>query len=259
VPLPAGAIDINGNLKTVGYAASLAQADAVSNTLPVELNAIGAQVINATLPMVFNGTTWDRARSAGIGNNVAATGIPAVGGYGQFNTTPPTITPGNYTALQTSNRGEILIAKGPTGFSIDNTTFTATQATGTNLHMVCDSGCSSSAGFADNATFTIGTTAINPVGGVFDDTPPTAIATGKAASARITNNRALHTNLRNQAGTEIGTSTTPIRTDPTGTTTQPVSGTVTTTPPANASTDVTRFGGNAVATGTGHQASVFLA
>ena len=33
--------------------------------------------------------------------------------------------------------------------------------------------------------------------------------------------------------------------------TQPVSGTVTTTPPANASTNVTQFGGNPVVTGTG--------
>jgi hypothetical protein len=119
-------------------------------------------------------------------------------------------------------------------------TVTATQATGTNLHMVCDSGCSSSAGFADNATFTTGTTAINPAGGLFDDTPPTAVATGKAAAARITNNRALHTNLRNQAGTEIGTASNPIQVSLANTAanvtavkvdgsavTQPVSGTVT--------------------------------
>jgi hypothetical protein len=118
-------------------------------------------------------------------------------------------------------------------------TVTATQATGTNLHMVCDSGCSSSAGFADNATFTTGTTAINPSGGLFDDTPPTAVATGKAAAARITNNRALHVNLRNQAGTEIGTASAPVqvtlantganatavKVDNSGVT-QPVSGTV---------------------------------
>lgn len=105
--------------------------------------------------------------------------------------------------------------------------FTVAQATGSNLHVTCDSGCSASAGFSDNAAFTTGTTAINPVGGLFDDTPPTAITTGHAASARITPNRALHVNLRNQSGTEIGTSSAPLRIDPTGTTTQPVSGTVT--------------------------------
>lgn len=40
--------------------------------------------------------------------------------------------------------------------------------------------------------------------------------------------------IRNSAGTEIGTATTPVRTDPTGSTTQPVSGTVTVTDGAGA-------------------------
>lgn len=41
-------------------------------------------------------------------------------------------------------------------------------------------------------------------------------------SVRITPQRAAHANLRNAAGTEIGTAAAPVRTDPTGTTTQPV-------------------------------------
>jgi len=41
--------------------------------------------------------------------------------------------------------------------------------------------------------------------------------------ARITPKRALHTNIRNQSGAEVGTATDPFRTDPTGTTTQPIS------------------------------------
>jgi hypothetical protein len=143
-------------------------------------------------------------------------------------------------------------------------TVTAQQATGTNLHMVCDSGCSSSAGLGDSATFTPGTTVINPAGGLFDDTPPTAIATGKAAAARITNNRALHMNLRNQAGTEIGTSSNPVQVSLANTATnatavkvdgsavtQPVNGTVT----SNIGTtnglalDATLTGGSAKAQG----------
>src|SRR5439155_15445408 len=55
----------------------------------------------------------------------------------------------------------------------------------------------------------------------------------------------------NTAGAEVGISAAPLRVDPTGTTTQPVSGTVTTSPPANASTNVTQFGGSPVAIGTG--------
>lgn len=143
---------------------------------------------------------------------------------GIFNTTQPTVTTGQRVDFQSTARGAQIVATGADAFTVGGTgNFTVVQGTGTNLHMVCDSGCSSSAGFADNAAFTAGTTAINPIGGIFDDTPPTAITTGKAAAARITNNRALHINLRNQAGTELATSGAPLRTDPTGTTTQPIS------------------------------------
>lgn len=99
----------------------------------------------------------------------------------------------------------VTIASDSTGTSV------VTQATGTNLHMVCDSGCSSSAGFADNAAFTYGTTAINPMGGVLDDVSTNTATENSAAIARITPQKGVHTNLRNQAGTEVGTSTTPLQ------------------------------------------------
>lgn len=65
------------------------------------------------------------------------------------------------------------------GGSIGNTTFTATQATGTNLHMVCDSGCSGSGGtsIADNAAFTQGTTNETPIGCFFTSGAYSAITT----------------------------------------------------------------------------------
>jgi len=61
------------------------------------------------------------------------------------------------------------------------------------------------------------------IGGELDDVAPIAATEGNVSPARITAQRALHSNLRNDAGTEIGTATTPVRVDPTGTTTQPVS------------------------------------
>jgi hypothetical protein len=100
---------------------------------------------------------------------------------------------------------------------------TVSQATGTNLHIVCDSGCSSSAGFGDNSAFSFGVTPVNPLAGVLDDTATNAATENSAAVARITAQKALHTNLRNNAGTEVGTAAAPLRMDPTGTTTQPVS------------------------------------
>lgn len=81
-------------------------------------------------------------------------------------------------------------------------------------------------GQADKSAFVVGTTFHQPVGGIVTDVAPDTVAENTAAAARITPKRAVHTNLRNQAGTEIGTAAAPVRTDPTGTTTQPVNGTV---------------------------------
>lgn len=76
------------------------------------------------------------------------------------------------------------------------------QATGTNLHMVCDSGCSSSAGFGDNTAFTAGTTAVNPVAGVFND-GLAAVTSGNAAAARLTSDRSLYFNFHKLAGSAV--------------------------------------------------------
>jgi hypothetical protein len=64
------------------------------------------------------------------------------------------------------------------------------------------------------------------IGGQLDDAATTAATEDNVAPARITPQRALHMNLRNASGTEVGTAAVPVRVDPTGTTTQPVSGTV---------------------------------
>ena len=85
---------------------------------------------------------------------------------------------------------------------------------------------------ADESSFTEGTTNMTPVGGVLNDTITSDPTEDQTAAVRITAKRAFHVNLRDVGGTEIGTSGAPVRVDPTGTTTQPVSGTVT----ANAGT-----------------------
>lgn len=165
---------------------------------------------------------------------------------------------------------------------------------GGSLRIICIAGCGAPAAFNDNSAFTAGTSSIANVGAVFNDALG-AVTAGNAAAPRITAQRGLHVNLRNTAGTEVGTAGAALRIDPTGATTQPVSaaslplpsgastsgkqpalgtagtasadvisiqgiagmtavtisGTVTTTPPANASTNVAQFGGTNVSTGTG--------
>lgn len=65
----------------------------------------------------------------------------------------------------------------------------------------------------------------------------------------LTNSTPAATTPVDQTGAQSGIASNPLRIDPTGTTTQPVSGTVTTTPPANASTNITEVGGAALSEG----------
>lgn len=60
------------------------------------------------------------------------------------------------------------------------------------------------------------------IAGQLDDTATTAATENNVAPVRITEQRALHTNLRDNAGVELGTAGNPVRVDPTGTTLQPV-------------------------------------
>lgn len=104
---------------------------------------------------------------------------------------------------------------------------------------------------ADRSAFTDGTTSVTPIGGCFNETN-TNPTEDQAACLRITDERAAHVNLRTATGTEIGTSGAPLRTDPTGTTTQPVSGTVTVgTFPDNEPINVAQMNGVAVTMGNG--------
>lgn len=121
-----------------------------------------------------------------------------------------------------SNASVNLNQVGGTALSAANVVDAANAAFKVN----CVTGCSSTPGFTDNTAFTAGTTTEANVGGVFND-GLTAVTSGNAAAARITNNRAIHINIRNASGTELATASNPVRTDPTGTTTQPISGTIT--------------------------------
>jgi hypothetical protein len=75
---------------------------------------------------------------------------------------------------------------------------------------------------ADRSAFTEGTTKILPIGGVFNETISADPTEDQAAALRITAKSGLHVNLRDVAGTEMGTAGDPLRVDPTGDTNQPV-------------------------------------
>lgn len=76
-------------------------------------------------------------------------------------------------------------------------------------------------GAPDQDPFTYGTSSQQTIGGVYQDSGASLTA-GEMGAARVTQNRALHTNLRDASGNESATSGNPLRVDPTGTTAQPV-------------------------------------
>lgn len=73
------------------------------------------------------------------------------------------------------------------------------------------------------STFTEATGKIAVIGAVYNETISNAPSEDQAAALRLTAKSGLHINIRKNDGSELGISTAPLRTDPTGTTTQPVS------------------------------------
>lgn len=91
---------------------------------------------------------------------------------GQYNSTLPTLSNAQQSALQLDVNGKLLVQWG----------------------------------VADKTSFTYGTSIQQPIGGVYQDSAPTLTA-GQEGAVRLTQYRALHTSLRDTAGTAI-TSTT---------------------------------------------------
>lgn len=101
-------------------------------------------------------------------------------------------------------------------------------STSNNLNVQCANCSGAGASSTDEASFTAGASVLAPGGGFFQTTATSnPLTTGQQGMVQMTANRAFFTNLRNASGTEIGTAGTPLRVDPVGTTTQPISGTVT--------------------------------
>lgn len=130
---------------------------------------------------------------------------------------------------------------------VDSGTTTVTQATGTNLHSVVDSGS-----ITANAGTNLNTSSLEL------DATAAALNLGQASTTSGQTGPLAQTATTTAAPTYVTAKTNPLSTTTAGAlrvdgsgVTQPISGTVTTTPPANASTNVAQFGGTNVSTGTG--------
>lgn len=179
--------DTTGRL-TVGGGAAMSPADGVTNA-GNGMNFLGSAGNNGTLqvwPGLFNGTSWDRQRTAGIGNGVAATGIAAASPYGEYltNANQVALTTGQYGAAQVDSAGNLRTApQRPTATDIldGRQTFTSTTGattivtvsagrtwTGTiNLTVDCDEAAAGTAACKANAAITTAGTNVTPAAGTY--------------------------------------------------------------------------------------------
>jgi hypothetical protein len=249
--LPTGG-NVIGAVTQSGGPWTVSQATAANLNATVTGTVAATQSGNWTSRVVGNaGGILDAAQNAAAPANELVVG-------GVYNSVAPTITSGNATQLQTDVNGFLKVnvaaggAAGGTSSNFSATFPTVGTAAGAeylsspptlttgqmvalqtdingNLKVNIQAGAGSGGtAIADEAAFTAGTTQLTLGGGFFQTTATNnALTTGQAGTFQLTANRALFTNLRNAAGTEVGTAGAALRIDPVGTTTQPVSGTVT--------------------------------
>lgn len=208
----------------------------------INLNQVGGASVSSSLydsgntALKVNCVVGCSATSGFTDNSAFTAGTTSVNNIsGVFNDSIAALTTGNAGALRATSDRMLFVNLGKIAGTVPT-------LTGSSLNVNCTGGCGGPATFADNSAFTAGTTSITNIGAVFND-GLAAVTSGNAAAPRITSQRGLHVNLRNSSGTEIATSANPLRIDPTGTTTQPVSGTVT----ANAGTGTFTVGGTVTA------------
>jgi hypothetical protein len=230
------------------------QADALANTLD-SINVSG-------FTYVFNGTTWDRVREGGTAGSIlvdgsdvtqpiSAASLPLPAGAA---TAANQLANGHdVTVDNAAGASAVNIQDGGNVITVDGTvnaaqsgTWNITDISGT-VSLPTGAATSAAQLAADhlvdlqsehtrNAAFVESIA----IGGELDDTAPVAATEGNVSPARITAQRAIHSNLRNNAGSEVGTVSNPLAVTDDGNAilvdgsavTQPVSGTVTVTHPA---------------------------
>lgn len=200
-----------------------AQLQAAGSGSNVNLNQIGGGSVSSSLydsgntAIKVNCVVGCSATSGFSDSGTFTAGTTAVNNIsGVFNDGLAALASGTAGAARITNDRMLFVNIGKIGGAVPS-------LTGSSLNVNCTGGCGTSS-FSDSSAFTAGSTAIQNVGGVFND-GLSAVSSGSAAAPRITSSRAFHVNLRNNSGTEVGTSGSPIRVDPTGTTAQPVTGT----------------------------------
>lgn len=236
-------LDASGNLKvnitTGGSAGDTQYAEGAT-----------ASTATGTLALGKNGTALKAVQTDASGNlrvDLSQTSVNAMAIKvdGSAVTQPVsgtvTTTPSGTQSVNTAQIAGSTVATAAAGVQkvgVTDSSGNSITSTSSALDVNIKSGGSASAATADEAAWASGTSTFAPAGGVFNDSAA-ALASGQQGTFRATTNRALHTNFRNSAGTEIATASNPLQVSLANTAsnatavkvdgsavTQPVSGTV---------------------------------
>ena len=108
-----------GSLRTELFVSGSTQAAAyvTTNADGQAVGSLGVRLETVNRNTIFNGTSFDRLYSASAATGTTGLGVPAAGAMGIYNSTPPTVTSGNYERLQLDSSGnlKINIAAGSAG------------------------------------------------------------------------------------------------------------------------------------------------
>lgn len=207
--------------------------------VPVDIKRFpaGAVLVNnptaANLKVDASGATVPISAASAIpvsAGNPAPVAVRIANGSSAWIDTLPvsgTVTVNQGTASNTAGSWPTIITDGTNVAQVDSSTH--------GLKVLVVGGGGGGVSIADGGTFVESSTSLNVIGGEYN-TSAAAVTSGKAGAVQITQNRGLHVSLRAAAGTEIGSAAAPLRIDPTGSTIQPVSGTVTVNLKDNAGT-----------------------
>lgn len=214
-------------------------ASSATGSTATDAQALTSVLRTAAIPQLYNGTSVDLARSIVAGLDSTGIGLQSVGLVGQRDDVATTaVTENQFAPLRLGSTRLLLVdGSGATqpisAASLPLPALAATStkqsdgsqktqivdgsgnviaSTSNNLNVQCANCSGSGVSTADEATMTFGTSLFAGSGGVFQTTATNnALTTGQQGMFQVTANRALFSNLRNAAGTEVGTSTTPLQ------------------------------------------------
>lgn len=151
--------------------------------------------LSASFSMGYNGSTWDLLRSGDKNNVTGITGVLNTGPMGRYNATQPTLTDTRYNLLQLSQRGELFVSPGVSGFPVTLTSTTITGTVGVTQstspwvisftapqHTIVDSGTLTAVTAITNAL----PAGSNVIGHVIADSGSTTAVTGNVTAVQST-------------------------------------------------------------------------